>query len=76
MGRGALLVYANDVIERGLPNENDYRTKKEMVDIFDDPTSHAKLKEMVDNYDHKNEGILTLITIYSNATYFITVKLK
>jgi hypothetical protein len=75
-GRGALLVHASDVVERGLPNEHYYRTKEEILDVFDAPNSHAQLEEMIDNYDQKNEGILTLITGYSNASYFVTVKLK
>lgn len=75
-GRGALLVYASDVIERGLPNEHNYRTKEEILDVFDASTSHAQLEEMIDNYKPRNEGILTLITDYSNASYFITVKFK
>ncbi len=76
MGRGALLVYASDVIERGVPKEHDYRTKKEILDIFDAPSSRAELEDMIDNYDQKNEGIMTLITNYSNATFFVTFKLK
>ena len=76
MGRGALLVYAKDVIERGLPNEHDYRTEEEVLDVFDAPTSHDQLEGMINNYDQKNEGILVLITSFSNATYFVTVKLK
>ncbi|GAB6194492.1 hypothetical protein [Desulfocastanea catecholica] len=44
--------------------------------MFDAPNSHAQLEEMIDNYDQQNEGILTLITGYSNASYFVTVKLK
>ena len=75
MGRGALLVYASDVIEKRLPNKHDYRKKEEILDIFDAPTSHNELKKMIDKYDHKNEGIMTLITGHSNATYFVTVKL-
>ena len=76
MGRGALLVYAIDVIEGNLPNRNDYRKKEEILDVFDAPDSHDQLEVMIDKYDHKNEGIMTLITSYSNATYFVTVKLK
>ena len=75
MGRGALLVYASDVIEKRLPTKHDYRKKEEILDIFDAPTSHNELKKMIDKYDHKNEGIMTLITSHSNATYFVTVKL-
>jgi len=76
MGRGAMLVYASDVIEGRLLSKYDYRNKEEVLDVFDTPTSHAELEEMIDKYDHKNEGIMTLITSYSNATFFITVKLK
>ncbi len=75
-GRGALLVYARDVIKRGVPNEHDYRTKEEILDVFDAPTSHAQLKEMINNYNQKSEGIMTLITSYSNTTFFVTFKLK
>lgn len=76
MGRGAMLVYANDVIKGRLPSEYDFRKKEEILDVFDAPTSNTKLEEMIDKYDHKNEGIMTLLTSYSNATFFITVKLK
>jgi len=75
MGRGALLVYASDVIEKRFPTNQDYRKKEEILDIFDAPASHNKLEKMIDKYDHKNEGIMTLITSHSNATYFVTVKL-
>jgi len=62
MGRGALLVYASDVIEKRFPTNQDYRKKEEILDIFDAPASHNKLEKMIDKYDHKNEGIMTLIT--------------
>lgn len=71
-----MLVYASDVIEGRLPNKHDYRKIEEIFDVFDAPTSHDELEEMIDKYDHKNEGIMTLITSYSNATFFVTVKLK
>jgi hypothetical protein len=70
------LVYAKDVISVGIPSKNDYRTKKAMLDIFDTPSSQSELAEMMDNYDPKKEGIMTLITSYSNATFFVTFKLK
>jgi hypothetical protein len=76
MGRGALLIYAMNVIESGLPNEHDYRTKKGILDLFDDPASRKQLERMINIYDQEDEGILALITNYSNATFFITVKLK
>ena len=75
-GKGALLVYATDVINSGAPNKVAYRTKEEMMEVFDTPTSSAKLAKMIDDYDSKTEGIMALVTSYSNSTYFITVKLK
>ena len=76
MGRGALLVYAQDIIDTGFSSKKDYRTKEEMLDIFDMPDSQASLGEMIDNYNPKKEGIMTLITSHSNATFFVTFKLK
>jgi hypothetical protein len=76
MGKGALLVYAQDVIDEKIPNRFNYRTKEELLDVFDSPISQTSLFEMVDNYNPKNEGIMSLITSYSNATYFVTVNLK
>jgi len=75
MGKGALLVYAKDVFEGGLPNKGNYRTQAEMLGIFDKPDSQARLVEMIDNYEPKNEGIMTLITTYSDATFFVTYRL-
>jgi hypothetical protein len=76
MGRGALLVYARDVIKRGVPNEHDYRTKEEILEVYDAKQTHAELEKMIDNYDQNSEGIMTLITEFSNATFFVTFKLK
>ena len=76
MKRGALLVYASDIINRGMPSEIDYRNKKEILQVFDAPHSHTELEQMINTYDPKTEGIMTLITSYSNATFFITFKLK
>jgi len=70
------MTYANDVINNGGPTENNYRTKKEMLEVFDSPPSNEKLRRMLDDYDQKTEGIMALITDYSNATYFITVRLN
>jgi hypothetical protein len=36
----------------------------------------AMIEGMINNYDQKNEGVLALITNYSNATFFVTVKFK
>lgn len=76
MGKGVMLVYATDVINSGTPSKSAYRTKEEILEVFDAPTSNAKLEKMINNYDQKTEGIIVLITSHSNATYFITVKLK
>lgn len=69
------MVYASDVINKDGPNEYDYRTKEEILEVFDSPSSQKTLKKMIDEYDQKKEGIMALITDYSNATYFITFKL-
>jgi hypothetical protein len=74
-GRGAIVVYARNVIEKNWPNKNDYRTKDDILDVFDTPSAIAQLSRMIDNYNQRTEGIMALITDYSNATYFITVKL-
>jgi hypothetical protein len=76
MGRGALILYAVDIIEGKLPNKHNYRKKEEILDLFDALTSHDKLERMIDNYDYKHEGIMTLVTGDSNSTFFVTVKLK
>jgi hypothetical protein len=76
IGRGAMLIHASDIIEGRLPNKHNYRKKEEILDVFDASTSHDELERMINNYDHKHEGIMTLITSYSNATFFVTVKLK
>jgi hypothetical protein len=75
-GRGAVMVYANDIINRDGPKEYNYRTKEDILEFFDNPSSHQSLKKMIEEYDQKKEGIMVLITDYSNATYFITVKLN
>ncbi|MBT3722690.1 MAG: hypothetical protein HOM14_04900 [Gammaproteobacteria bacterium] len=69
-----MMVYASDVIERDGPAEYDYRTKEEILEVFDNLSSQRKLKQMIDAYNQKKEGVMALITDHSNATYFITVK--
>ncbi len=76
MGKGALLVYAQDVIGEKIPSKINYRTKEDLLDVFDSSSSQASLVEMVDNYNPKKEGIMSLITSHSNATFFVTVNLK
>ena len=73
-GKGGVMVYASDVINSNGPKKHHYRKYEEMLEIFDAPASQAKLKNMVNNYNHKKEGIMAVITDYSNATYFVTVK--
>ena len=75
-GKGALLVHAKDVIEVRTPSMTDYRIREEMLELFDTPRSQAALTKMIDNYEPQKEGIMSLITSFSNATYFITIKLK
>ena len=76
MGRGALLIYAIDILNGRIPSQIDYRTKDELLDIFENSDSRKSLNDMIDNYGPKNEGIMTLITSYSNATFFVTIKFK
>jgi|GEM_PF-928925 len=75
-GKGAMLVYAYSVINGRIPNEHDYRTREEILEIFDDINSKASLAELLNKYEPRSEGILVLITSIDNATLFITVKLK
>lgn len=74
-GRGAMMVYASDIIDGDGPREYDYRKKEEILEVFDDPLSYQSLERMIEGYDQKKEGIMVMITDYSNATYFITFKL-
>nr|WP_319494972.1 hypothetical protein [uncultured Desulfobacter sp.] len=74
-GKGALLLYASDILEGRLPTVHDYRKKDEILDLFNTPVSHDKLEVLINKYNPKKEGIITMITSYSNATFFVTVKL-
>jgi len=76
MGRGALLVYSQDILSGKLPNKIDYRPKTDMLEVFDDPNSQAKLGGMINHYNMKTEGVMALITSQSNATFFVTCKFK
>ena len=75
MGKGGLLVYAQDLLNGKNPEKHHYRTKQELLELFDQPASHNQLGNMIDNYDPKKEGIMGLITSHANATYFVTCKL-
>lgn len=74
-GRGALVVYTFILETNHQLSSIDYNTKDESIDLFDNEKSRKDLKKLIDNYDPKTEGILILIT-KSNATWFVTVKLK
>ena len=50
MGRGAMLLYATDIIEGRLPNKHNYRKKEEILDVFDASTSHDELERIINNY--------------------------
>ena len=75
MGKGGLLVYAQNMIKGKIPGKHHYRTKQELLELLDQPVSHDKLGNLIDNYDPKREGIMVLITSHANATYFVTCKL-
>lgn len=75
-GRGALLLYTKFILESTIPNKSDYRSKEEIVDLFEDKKSRTDIAKMVDNYEPKKSGILVLITNQENDTFYITVKLK
>ena len=53
----------------------DYNNKEESLDLFDNRKSRKDLLTLIDSYDPKQQGILILIT-KSNATWFVTIKLK
>lgn len=73
-GKGALLVYAGIIIKGFFPSKIEYRTKKQILKIFDDPAAKNQLGEMIDGYDHRSKGIMTLVTSHSNASFFVTFK--
>lgn len=75
MGKGGLLVYAQDLLNSEIPGKHHYRTKQELLELLDQPVSHNKLGNLIENYDPKKEGIMVLITSHANATYFVTCKL-
>jgi hypothetical protein len=75
-GRGALLLHTKFILESAIPNKSDYRTKEEIIDLFEDEKSRSEIAKMVDEYESKKSGILVLITGQANATFYITVKLR
>ena len=75
-GKGALLVYADSVINGTIPTEYDYTTKNDVLEIIDGIDSKASLSALLSKYDPHTEGILVLITSINSAPFFVTVKLK
>ncbi len=74
-GRGSLLLYTHSIEKGHRPSQADYRTKHEVLELFDDSNSKSRLSELIERYKPNVEGILILIT-NTNATWFITVNLK
>ncbi len=73
-GRGAFILYA-DTLKKGiLPFAEQYNTKEDAVDLFDDANSRVSLSNIIEKYNQKSEGVIVLITS-SNAARFITIKL-
>lgn len=76
LGKGALLVYADSVLAGHIPGANSYRTRKEILELFDNVDSTVSLNKLIEAYDPKSEGVMVVITSINNASYFVTVKLK
>ncbi len=74
-GKGALLVYADSVINGNIPTEYDYATKNNVLEIIDGSDVKAGLAVLLSTYDPHTEGILVLVPSNNNAPFFITVKL-
>ena len=76
-GRGALVVHTFLLFKENYQvTSTDYRTKNQSLFLFGNKKSKEELRELIDNYDPKTEGVLILITQPDNATWFITFKLK
>ena len=75
-GKGALLVYADSVINGNIPTESDYTTKNDVLEIIDGSDSKASLTALLSQYEPNTEGILVLIPSMNTAPFFVTVKLK
>jgi hypothetical protein len=75
-GKGALLVYAESVINGNIPTEADYTTKNDVLEIIDGIDAKASLAALLSKYDPHTEGILVLIPSNNTAPFLITIKLK
>ena len=74
-GRGALILYPFHVENVPQLSCIDYNNREQSLDLFDNKKSRKDIAKLIDSYDPKIQGVLILITI-SNATWFVTVKLK
>ncbi len=75
-GKGALLVYADSVINGNIPAEGDYTSKNDVLEIIDGSDAKAGLAALLSTYDPHTEGILVLVPSINNVPFFVTVKLK
>jgi len=75
-GKGALLVYADSVINGNIPAEGDYATKNDVLEMIDGKDSKASLAALLNNYEPHSEGILVLIPSSNNPPFFVTIPLK
>ena len=74
-GKGAILVYTDPVINGVIPTEDDYLTRKDVLEMIDGKEPKAGLAALLGSYDPHSEGILVLIANSTNAPFFHTVKL-
>jgi hypothetical protein len=75
-GKGALLVYADSVINGNIPTEGDYTTKNDVLEIIDGIDAKASLAALLSKYDPHTEGILVLVPSINSAPFFVTVNLQ
>jgi len=75
-GKGALLVYADSIINGNIPTEADYTTNNDVLEIIDGIDAKASLAALLSKYDPHIEGILVLIPSSNTAPFFNTIKLK
>ncbi len=74
-GRGAFILYTDILKKEIQPFAEQYNTKEDAVDLFDDTHSRFTLSNIIEKYNPKSDGVIILITS-SNAARFITIKLS
>ena len=74
-GKGAIVLYPFHVDNILQLSCIDYNTKDQSLALFDNRKSREDLEKLIDSYEPRNQGIIVLIT-KSNATWFVTTKLK